>query len=348
MCLYPKLIKNPKYRANKKNGGVIPPVPDERVKEVPIGCGNCMECRKQKARHWQVRLLEDLREHKNGKFIALTFSDESIAKLCETIEEKSKGSRPEGYVLDNAIATLATRLFLERWRKKYKKSLRHWLVTELGHEGTENIHLHGIVWTDEDLEEVERVWQYGFVWKGKPKWKQGKIIGYKQYVNEQTVNYTIKYVHKQDEQHKLYKSIILTSPGIGRGYTKRMDANRNTYNGDETNETYRTRNGYKIALPIYYRNKIYTEEQREQLWLQKLDKEERWVCGEKVNISTIEGLNQYFKLLEYHRGRNAQLGYGTDEKDWNREVYEREIRKIKQETRIQRAKASPAGSIQKG
>ena len=31
MCLYPKLIQNRKYKANKKNGGIIPPVPDNRV-----------------------------------------------------------------------------------------------------------------------------------------------------------------------------------------------------------------------------------------------------------------------------------------------------------------------------
>ena len=31
MCLYPKLIKNRKYIANKKNGGNIPPVSDLRV-----------------------------------------------------------------------------------------------------------------------------------------------------------------------------------------------------------------------------------------------------------------------------------------------------------------------------
>ena len=38
MCLYPKLIKNRKYIANKKNGGNIPPVYDLRVLTVPIGC----------------------------------------------------------------------------------------------------------------------------------------------------------------------------------------------------------------------------------------------------------------------------------------------------------------------
>ena len=31
MCLYPKLIKNPKYKASKKNGGKIPAVYDIRL-----------------------------------------------------------------------------------------------------------------------------------------------------------------------------------------------------------------------------------------------------------------------------------------------------------------------------
>ncbi len=56
MCLYPKLIKNRKYVANKKNKGVIPPILDKRVLMVPDGCGKCMECRRQIARYWLVRL----------------------------------------------------------------------------------------------------------------------------------------------------------------------------------------------------------------------------------------------------------------------------------------------------
>ena len=50
MCLYPRLIENRKYRANGKNGGVIPAIVDHRTRYVPIGCEVCIECRKQKAR----------------------------------------------------------------------------------------------------------------------------------------------------------------------------------------------------------------------------------------------------------------------------------------------------------
>lgn len=323
MCLYPRLIKNRKYTANKKNGGNIPPVTDERTKYVPVGCQNCIECRKQKARAWQARLLEDLKEHKNGKFITFTFSDESIATLAKEFEL-------EGYELDNEIATRAVRLFLERWRKKHKKSLRHWLVTELGHNGTENIHLHGIVWTDKDLKEVEAAWQYGYVWKGKEV--NGQTINY---VNEQTVNYIVKYVTKIDEDHKFYKSRILTSPGIGKCYTEKGDYKNNEFKEHQTNESYRTRSGHKMNLPIYWRNKIYSEQQREQLWLHKLDKQERWVLGVRIDCRKSEKV--YYKVLETARETNRRLGYGSDEKDWNLEQYERQRRILMQKQRIARA-----------
>ena len=32
MCLYPKLIKNPRYKATKKNRGIVPICNDERKK----------------------------------------------------------------------------------------------------------------------------------------------------------------------------------------------------------------------------------------------------------------------------------------------------------------------------
>ena len=206
MCLYPKLIKNPRYKATKKNRGIVPICNDERKKIIPIGCGKCMVCTKQRARGWKYRIIEDLKVHKNAKFITLTFKPEALKKLNEEkIEKLNENTREteeiniselKGYAKDNAIATRAVRLFLERWRKKYKKSLRHWMVTEIGGTHYESLHIHGIVWTD-DLDEVEKIWQYGHIWKGKKVNEQTV-----NYVNERTASYIIKYMTKIDEKHK--------------------------------------------------------------------------------------------------------------------------------------------------
>jgi len=324
MCLFPKIIKNKKYTANKKNKGKIPKPMDERVLHVPVACGKCMECKHKKARDWQVRLSEEIKTNKNGKFVTLSFSNEAINELKEAIENnekkfnklniQSENNGLSGYNLDNEIATIATRRFLERWRKKYKKSIRHWLVSELGSTNTERIHLHGILFTDE-IEDIEKIWKYGNVYIGD-------------YVNEKTINYMVKYVHKTDKKHPNYNSKILTSPGIGKNYTTTSNANKNKFKPKETIETYTNRTGQKVALPIYYRNKIYTEEEKEKLWIEKLDKQIRWVDGQKVDVS--KDLKCYYRLLKEAQRKNKELGYGNDEVNWEKKYYENQIRILKQ------------------
>lgn len=326
MCLYPKIIQNRKYVANKKNKGIIPKVKDKRVLYVPVGCGRCMECRKQKARQWQVRLQEDIKVNTNGKFVTLTFTEESLIKLSNEIEILT------GYERENEIATLAVRRFLGRWRKKYKKSIRHWLVTELGQTSTERIHIHGIVWTD-NKKDISKIWKYGFITIGKEKWNKGKLIhAGENYVNEKTINYIVKYVNKIDEKHKEYESKILTSPGIGKNYINTYNSKLNKFKPIKTDETYKTRTGLKLNLPIYYRNKLYTEEEREKLWLEKLDKEERWVNGIKIDIS--KGEEGYYKTLEIAREKNKRLGYGDNTINWERKKYENQRRNINKLNKI--------------
>ena len=101
MCLYPKLITNKKYTATKKNGGVIPHIKDKRTMQVPMICGKCMECRKQKAREWQTRLTEEIRSEDKCEFVTLTFSNESYKELYKKIDTEKKGA----YEIDNEIAT---------------------------------------------------------------------------------------------------------------------------------------------------------------------------------------------------------------------------------------------------
>lgn len=296
----------------KKNGGNIPELKDPRAKYVAVGCGKCIECMKQKKRNWQIRLLEDIKEHKNGQFITLTFSEQSLSELNKLIIQ----SRNE-YINSNNIATLAVRRFLERWRKKYKKSLRHWLVTELGQNSTERIHLHGIIFTDEDKETIDNIWQYGMTWVGS-------------FVNEKTINYITKYINKQDLTHKNYIPKILCSPGIGANYLKSYNASLNQFRDYDTKEYYRTSTGHKIGLPTYYRNKLYNDEEREKLWMNRLDEETRYVLGHKIDVSESE--DEYNKSLEYYRRYNKELGFGDDSKNWDAIQYRNKLKRIKMKT----------------
>ena len=305
MCLYSKIVVNKKYVANKKNGGIIPPFKDIRTTVVPIKCGKCKECRKQKKRDWQIRLLEEIKLKAKGHFVTLTLSNEH----WNTINEYPEINEKKGYEKDNAIASKAVDMFNERWRKEFKKYPRHWLITELGHKGTERIHLHGIIWTNEPKETIKKHWK-SFIWAGyenKPT-----------YLSARTINYMIKYVTKQDEKNKTYIPKIFASKGIGKNYIQREAGKR---------EYYKTETGHKIALPTYYRNKIYSDEEKEELWIKKLDEKIRYVDGYKIDIS--KGEKEYYKALKHAQWKAKKDGYGSPD-DWKESEYEKQRRILKQ------------------
>ena len=85
MCLYPKLIPNPKYRTSKKRGYYKPSPHDVRLNYVPVACGKCYECRKKKAREWRIRLAEEIR-HNKSYFVTLTIDDENLEILKNELD----------------------------------------------------------------------------------------------------------------------------------------------------------------------------------------------------------------------------------------------------------------------
>ena len=277
MCLYPIYLKNPKYKPNKKNNGRPPICKDKRLLYIPTKCGYCIECRKQKQREWRVRLEEELRSN-YGYFITLTISPEGIKDL----EQKTGLKWVEN---PNEIATKGLRLFLERVRKDTKKSLRHWCVTELGEEN-DRIHLHGIFFGQKSVEMIKKHWKYGF-----------SFIG--QYCNSRSVNYMTKYMLKVDIKHPEFKQIVLASPGIGSGYFNRLDYlwQKQNYKRIEV-PTYTFRNGTKMAMPKYYKDKLFTEKERNIMWINNLNRGILWIYGEKVKANdwkAIDNLRKYWQ-----------------------------------------------------
>lgn len=307
MCLYPKLIKNRKYLPNKKNGGLVPPVLDKRVLLVPVGCGKCIECMKKKSNQWKVRLQEEIKTNK-GIMVTLTFSNESLKKLY-------KETKLNGYNRDNEICKIAVRRFLERHRKEHKKSIRHFLMTEIGGGRYEHIHIHGLLFNT-TKEIIEKHWKYGFIHFGD-------------YVNEKTINYIVKYISKVDEKHKYYTPIVLASKGIGSNYLNSFNA---TQNKILKKDKYKLNDGKEIGLPIYYRNKLFDDDTKEKKWLELLDKNERYVLGKKINIKYNE--NEYYSLLEIARNINKELGFGDDIKNWDLKIYENQRRNILYKERL--------------
>lgn len=263
MCLDKRVRRNPKYVPTKANNYSPPDLPDTRLAWLWYDCGRCAECLRKRAMSWRTRLHKEYYGTKdNFHFLTLTFSDESIAQLkADYIDLFPELDRPD----DNDIARFAVRRFLERYRKRYRVSLRHFFVTELGGLNG-RIHLHGLVIGAKcrsrfdtrklDLDVFNSIWQYGHLWVG--------------WCTDKSISYIVKYITKPDPSHPDFRPIILTSPGMGKCYvTNETIAWHHSVPGG-IHYLY-TSTGHKVALPRYLSQKIFSEEESLERQLQLLD-----------------------------------------------------------------------------
>ncbi|UPW41279.1 replication initiator protein [Sigmofec virus UA08Rod_4510] len=286
MCIYPTKIKNKRYLPTRKNGYRPPICHDERLRYVEVECGMCRECLRKKGREWRIRNYEQLKQTPTAVFFTGTFTDERIEYLSKKYNINKEDA--------NKIATKETRLFLERIRKYNKgKSIKHWIVTEKGHTNTRRIHIHGIFYAENNHT------QQSLKWLLRNEWIAGYSYNGK-YVNERTINYVSKYLTKIDEDNRDFRGIVLCSPGLGKEYVNR-NRKRFEWRGDKSKEDYYCRNGQKIALPRYYKEKLYTEEQRELLWIYREERGEKYVNGYKMYVRTEEEMHEYDRLRKQRR-----------------------------------------------
>ena len=122
---------------------------------------------------------------------------------------------------------------------------------------------------------------------------------------------------KTDLDNPTFKGIVLASPGIGGKYLERIDAKRNKYKKwksewDKTDETYRFRNGQKSMLPKYYKEKIYTEDERQILWIEKMQEGYQYVMGEKFKVTNEKEETEFEQQRKHieNAGLSVGLMYG--------------------------------------
>lgn len=146
-------------------------------------------------------------------------------------------------------------LFFKRLRKYHHKDakIRYYAVGEYGGK-TMPPHYH-IILFNADKTKIDKAWQKGSIYIG--------------YVEGASVGYTLKYlakekkipVHQNDDR---LKEFSLMSKGLGKSYlTEKMlkwhfnDMENRMYIPIEDNK--------KICMPRYYKDKIYTKQQRQHI-----------------------------------------------------------------------------------
>lgn len=283
MCLYPQTIRNPRYK------GKIAP---KGLGSVTIKCGVCIECRQARAREWQQRIEQEVRNPNNSsfvhRFVTFTVSDETAADFgidyttSSTIETEEAAA--ELYQKENEMM----KTLVSRWRRKCQKrgiKQKHFFITEHGKTRTERIHIHGIIWFEpQQQEELEKNWPWGFMDIGD--------------FRDSTVPYIVKYIHKIQEGHPTYKAIVLTTPGIGKCYVEKARSNGiNKWKEEDTDMSYRRKDGTRVALCDYYKRKLFSQEELERYrtFLNKTGR--RWVRRIEYDLRQPSQREAYGKKL---------------------------------------------------
>lgn len=198
--------------------------------------------------------------------------------------------------------------FFKRLRKLHDKNtkIKYYAAGEYG-TGKKRPHYH-IILFNADAEYIERAWAL-----------DNKRIGNIHIgdVTEASVSYTLKYVCKQSKvpehaRDDRQKEFALMSKGMGKDYLSEQQINWHKSNLEER-AYIPLRDGKKIAMPKYYKDKMYNEKERKKIseWnknrLEELDIKLREELGEDFERIQMETKNNIVRKHNYKSEKRQKL-----------------------------------------
>jgi len=205
----------------------------------PVPCGKCPECKKRLVHGWAFRLMQEERKADSSLFITLTYDTAHVP------------------ITRRGLLSLRKRhlqLFFKRLRKAYSKSakipsIRYFACGEYGGR-TKRPHYHLILF-NADIPQIECAWRLGSIYYGD--------------VNDASIYYVLKYVMKRygSKFKRKEPEFRCMSKGIGLQYVvnKKFQA---WHKADIANRMYcNLPGGKKIGMPRYYKDKLFSAEDRE-------------------------------------------------------------------------------------
>ena len=205
------------------------------LRQIEVPCGKCPVCIRRRVNSWVFRLLEEDKVSSSSYFITLTYDNDHVP------------------ISGNKFLTLdKTHLqkFWKKLRKKQKTKIKYYAVGEYG-ETFGRPHYHCIVFNVESPAFFGECWTAGKIDIGSVS---GDSIGYcAGYINKGR----LVPVHKMDDREKEFS---VMSKGLGKSY---LSPEMVKYHKEDITRNYVTlKGGAKIALPRYYRDRIYNETEK--------------------------------------------------------------------------------------
>lgn len=239
-CLHPNIV-------NIESGGKL-------YKAVPVPCGKCEVCLHKRAVEWQIRLSEELKVSTSAYFITLTYRDADLP--IHSWFDEITGA--ESFM--PCVCPRDTQLFLKRLRRALPDTkIRFFLISEYGPR-TFRPHYHAIIFNlpkeKANKAFISKVWSHGFVevspvTSGRiayvSKYCFGDVLG--------NVDWTIKELGLPYDFPRNFTRMSLR-PAIGYSWYEKYCSKAEDYS---LNDIYYFKDGYKFAVPSYYRKKYLRE-----------------------------------------------------------------------------------------
>lgn len=279
-CLTPLTIKNKKTNES-----------------IAVPCSRCPACLKRRASGWSFRLMQEAKQAYSAYFVTLTYGNDHAKK----IEHKDEQLLTKNGFL--SIRKPALQRFFKRLRK-YQQAhnpeappIRYYAVGEYGSKSGRP-HYH-IILFNADIHGISHAWPFGHIHFGD--------------VSAGSVGYCLKYMskpkripmHQRDDR---IPEFSLMSKGIGKNYlTPQMIA---WHKADMLERMFcPIEDGKKIAMPRYYKDRIYAEHERKRIAFfakQKIVKEELQKLRDDPEYYAKKAISDQgqFDRMHYH----AELG----------------------------------------
>lgn len=250
---------------------------DKYITHINIPCGKCGRCLQRRKMEWSFRMMNELIHSKTAYFVTLTYDPENVpynkygqktlvptrAKDLE-FKAQEEGRKRKTKVWKNNQVDRSLQGFFKRLRQNHKRTkdiyekvtngltpkdkIRYFACGEYG-EQRHRPHYHAIIFNASE-KAIMKSWTLGGVHIVK--------------ATEANINYTMKYVDKRygTEQAKNKEPEFSTmSEGIGENYINKFAQ----WHRSNLDVLYvQTETGIRIPMPKYYRDKIFSDIQRQE------------------------------------------------------------------------------------
>lgn len=204
--------------------------------EFAFPCGKCPNCVARRISQWSFRIMQEERLSSAVDWITLTYDTREVP------------------ITDKGLLTLDkedVQLFMKRLRKRNERKLKYYVVGEYGEE-KDRPHYHMILFNAKK-DTIQPAWQKGEIHYGT--------------CTPESIGYSLGYMYKQRHYVKPFwddrqEQFALMSKKLGAGYI--TDKMITWHKNDLENRMYcNLPDGKKIAMPRYYKQKIYDEDERQ-------------------------------------------------------------------------------------